>query len=112
LDIAHDATFSALLLMAVDLTADDEATVSEFLSSGTTDAFAKVFSLLAKGDAFATLREFDFQAKLANVGRVVLSLLRVLPKPDLVQFAISLFQRKLSASLIFPSSEESSKPSS
>jgi hypothetical protein len=51
LDVAHDATFSALLLMAVDLTADDETTVSEFLSSGATDPFVKVFSLLAGGDA-------------------------------------------------------------
>jgi hypothetical protein len=94
LDVAHDATFSALLLMAVDMTADDEATVSEFLSSGTRDPLARVFSLLAKGDALAELREFDFQAKVANVGGAVLSVLRVLPKPDLVQFAISLFARR------------------
>jgi hypothetical protein len=94
LDIAHDATFSALLLMAVDMTADDEAAITEFLASGTTDPLAKVFSLVTKGDALAELREFDFQAKVANVGVAVLSVLRVLPKPDLVQFAISLFARK------------------
>jgi hypothetical protein len=74
--------------MAVDMMADDEATVSEFLSSGTTDPFAKIFSLLAKGDVFATLREFDFQAMVANVGGAVLSVLRVLPKSDLLQFTI------------------------
>jgi hypothetical protein len=59
--------------------------VSELLSSGTTDRFAKVFSLLAKGDAVAMLREFDFQAKVANVGDAVLSVLRVFPNPDLVR---------------------------
>jgi hypothetical protein len=93
LDVAHDATFSALLLMAVDMTADDEATVSEFLLSGTTDSFAKIFSLLAKGDILATLREFGFPAKVANVGGAILSVLRVLPKPGLLQFAISLFAK-------------------
>jgi hypothetical protein len=77
--------------MAVAMTADDEAIVTEFLLSGMTDPFAKVFSLLAKGDALATLRECDFQA---NIGGAVLSMLRALPKPDFVQFAISLFARK------------------
>jgi hypothetical protein len=94
LDVAHDATFSALLLMAVDMTADDEATVSEFLSNGMIDPFAKGFPLLANGDALAMLREFDPQVKPANVGGAVLSVPRVLGKPDLVQFAISLFARK------------------
>jgi hypothetical protein len=94
LDVAHDATFSALLLMAVDMRADDEATVSEFLSNGTIDPFAKDFPLLANGDALAMLREFDFQAKPTNVGGAGLSVLRVLAKQDLVQFAINLFVRK------------------
>jgi hypothetical protein len=94
LDVAHDATFLALLVIAVDMTTDDEATVSEFLSSRTINPFAKVFSLLAKCNAPAKLQEFDFQAKVVSVGGAVLSVLRVLPKPDLVQFAISLFARK------------------
>jgi hypothetical protein len=58
------------------------------------DQFAKIFSLLARGHALARLREFDFQAKVANVGGAILSVLRVFPKPDLVQSAISLFSRK------------------
>jgi hypothetical protein len=49
------------------MTADDDAAVSEFLLSGTPDPFAKVFSLLAKGNVLTTLWEFDFQAKVTNV---------------------------------------------
>jgi hypothetical protein len=94
LDFAKDAVYSALLLLCVWAEPNEEATVSEFLASGTGDPLAKVFGLLVRTDKLTEVKELDFGDKFGTVAAVVLNLLRLMPKPDLVHYAIHLCETR------------------
>jgi hypothetical protein len=83
--------FPALLPVALTAEPHEEPTISDILASGTTEPLAEVFSLLLRGDALAEARAWDFRLKFADVGVAVL---RVMPRPGLVRYAIALCKRK------------------
>jgi hypothetical protein len=94
LDFAKEPVDSALLLLCVWAEPNEEATISEFLASGTGDALAKVFGLLVGTDKLNEVKELDFGAKFGTVAAVVLNLLRVMPKPDMIQYALHLCETR------------------
>jgi hypothetical protein len=94
LDFAQYPVFSALLLMGAFAGPQDEAAIKDFLSSGIENPLMAVFSLVFGPENMEKVKAIDFGPQVGSVGVVVLRLLTVMPKPDLINFAIELANRR------------------
>jgi hypothetical protein len=94
LDFAQYPVFSALLLMGTFAGPQDEVAIKDFLSSGIENPLAMVFSLVFGPENAEKVKAIDFGEQVGSVGIVVLRLLTVMPKPDLINFAIELANRR------------------
>jgi hypothetical protein len=102
LDFASDAVFSGLAVLAAFSEADEEVTIAEFLAGGSDDPLLKVFSLVFGPEKAGEVQNIDFGDKFATVGAIMLRLLSVMPRRDLVRYALWLGDRKEKVLVKFP----------